>query len=105
MSRPKSSVAAVHVVGPLAPFAVQFAVQFVALLSERGYTPLSRVNQLRVMVHLSRWMQAGGLDVADLTFQRVDEYLTQRRIAGYGSFCSRPSLARLLELLATCGAP
>ena len=101
MSRPRSRVAAVHVVGPLAPLAPQFT----QLLAERGYTPLSRVNQLRVMVHLSRWMQAGALDVADLTFERVDEYLTQRRIAGYGSFCSRASLARLLDLLAACGAP
>ena len=46
MSKPKSSVIAIRVVGPLAPYARQFA----SLLAERGYTPLSRVNQLRVMV-------------------------------------------------------
>jgi hypothetical protein len=46
MSKPKSRVIAVRVVGPLAPYARQFASR----LAERGYTPLSRVNQLQVMV-------------------------------------------------------
>ena len=72
MSRPKSRVIAVRVVGPLAPYARQFT----SLLAERGYTPLSRVSQLQVMVHLSKWLRGRGLDVADLTFERVDEYLT-----------------------------
>jgi hypothetical protein len=67
MSKPKSRVMAVRVVGPLAPYARQFA----SLLAERGYTPLSRDNQLRVMGHLSKWLCAGGLDVGALTFERV----------------------------------
>jgi len=46
MSKPKSSVIAVHVGGPLAPYARQLASR----LAERGCTPLSRVNQLQVMV-------------------------------------------------------
>ena len=49
MSKPKSRVITVRVVGPLAPYAGQFT----SLLAERGYTPLSRVSQLQVMVHLS----------------------------------------------------
>ncbi|MGB8384085.1 MAG: hypothetical protein WCG47_23045 [Dermatophilaceae bacterium] len=101
MSRPKSKVVTVHVVGPLAPYAPQFA----SLLAERGYTPLSRVGQLQVMVHLSKWLRSGGLDVGDLTSARVDEYLAQRRADGYSSHCSRASLTPLLDLLAGCGAP
>ena len=101
MSRPKSKVVTVHVVGPLAPYAPQFA----SLLAERGYTPLSRVGQLQVMVHLSKWLRSGGLDVGDVTSARVDEYLAQRRADGYSSHCSRASLTPLLDLLAGCGAP
>ena len=53
---------------------------------------LSRVNQLRVMMHRSRWIQAGGPDVADLTFEPVDKYLAQGQAAGTVSFvCSRLS--------------
>jgi len=101
MSSPKSKVITVHVVGPLAPHARQFVV----LLTERGYAPLSRVTQLQVMVHLSKWLRSGGLDIGDLTSQRVDEYLAQRRSDGYASFCSRASLRPLLDALAGSGAP
>lgn len=101
MSKPKSRVITVRVVGPLAPYAPQFT----SLLAERGYTPLSRVNQLQVMAHLSKWLAARGLDVGDLTFERVDEYLAQRRADGYSAFCSRASLKQLLDELGRCGAP
>jgi integrase/recombinase XerD len=95
VSSPKSKVITVRVVGPLAPYAPQFA----SLLAERGYTPLSRVNQLQVMVHLSKWLRARGLDVVDVTFERVDEYLAQRRAEGYVAFRSRASLKQLLDEL------
>lgn len=46
MTRPKSKVITVHVRGPLAPYAPQFR----SLLAECGYTPLTQVRQLQVMV-------------------------------------------------------
>ena len=101
MSSPKSKVITVRVVGPLAPYAPQFASQ----LAEHGYTPLSRVNQLQVMVHLSKWLRTRGFDVVDLTFERVDEYLAQRRAEGYVAFRSRASLKQLLDELGRCGTP
>ena len=101
MSKPKSKVITVRVVGPLEPYAPQFA----SLLAERGYTPLSRVNQLQVMVHLSKWLRARDLDVVDVTFALVDEYLAQRRADGYVAFRSRSSLKQLLDELGSCGAP
>ena len=101
MSKPKSKVITVRVVGPLSPYAPQFASQ----LAERGYTPLSRVRQLQVMVHLSKWLRDRGLDVVDVTFERVDEYLAGRRAEGYTAFCSRASLEQLLDELGRCGAP
>jgi site-specific recombinase XerD len=101
MSKPKSKVITVRVTGPLAPYARQFK----SALAERGYTPLSRVSQLQVMVHLSKWMRASGLGIGDLTPARVDEYLARRQADGYSSFCSRASVRQLLDLLAGCGAP
>ncbi len=101
MARPKSKVIVVRVLGPLEPYAQQFR----SLLVERGYTPLTRVRQLQVMVHLSKWLQTCQLGVLDLTVARVEEYLGQRRAAGYSSFCSRASLTQLLDVLAACGAP
>ena len=101
MSKPKSKVITVRVVGPLEPC----AGAFMRLLAARGYAPLTRVPHLQVMTHLSKWMTAHQLAVAELTAARVDEYLGQRRGDGYAVFCTRTSLAPLLEVLAAAGAP
>ncbi|MGH3516127.1 MAG: tyrosine-type recombinase/integrase [Haloechinothrix sp.] len=57
------------------------------------------------MTHLSKWMAAHQLAVAELTAERVEQYLDQRRSHGYATFRTRPSLAPLLEVLAAVGAP
>lgn len=57
MTKPKSKVITVHVTGPLAPYAQQFR----SLLTQRGYTPLTRVSQLQVVVHLSKWLRRVSL--------------------------------------------
>ena len=51
----------VRVTGPLEPF----AAGFIAELAEAGYRPAAAAVQVRVLAHLSRWMQeqhvsAGG---------------------------------------------
>ncbi len=101
MSRPKSKVVRVRVVGPLAPTAAPLRV----LLRERGYSPLSRVTQLQVLQHLSKWLQARGSAITDVTDEVVEEYLQQRRADGYASFCSLAGLRQLLAVLDVCGAP
>jgi len=100
MSRPRSKVAEVRVPGPLAPFAVEFRSALLAA----GYTPLSAVNQLRLMVHLSRWLDARGLSAVDLTDERVEEYLLARRAAGYVERFTRRGLAPMLDVLDARGA-
>ena len=50
MVRPTSKVSKVNVAGPFAPFADEFTSR----LTECGYTPLTTVNELRLMAHLSR---------------------------------------------------
>lgn len=101
MSKPKSKVITVRVVGPLEPH----AGQLMSLLAARGYAPLTRVPHLQVMTHLSKWMATRQLAVAGLTSARVEDYLGQRRSDGYATFRTRTSLAPLLDVLATAGAP
>lgn len=100
MGAARSKVVTVHVTGPLAPLAAGFE----SMLSERGYTPLTRVRHLQVMLHLSRWLQARQWDAAGLTDHRVEQYLAERRAGGYTAYCSRTSLSPLWELLALHGA-
>lgn len=96
MGRPKSRVASVRVRGPLAPIADAYQ----ARLRERGYTPLTMVNELRQFAHLSGWLEASGIDVADVTDERLEEFVVARRgRAGGNGACSLQGLAPLLELL------
>lgn len=100
MSKPISKVVDVHVAGPLAPFAAAFK----SALADAGYTPLSTVNQMRLMAHLGRWLDAGQLSTADLSEARVGEFLRARRAAGYTGLYSRRALTPLFDFLAARGA-
>ncbi len=98
MARPASRVTKVQVGGPLAPFAGAYRLR----LRESGYTPLTLVNELRQVAHLSRWMEAGRVTVAGLTSERLDQFFAVRRAGGHGA-CSRQGLAPLLEMLRGLG--
>jgi integrase/recombinase XerD len=99
MGRPTGKVDRVVVAGPLAPFAEGFK----ARLEELGYTPLSTATWMRLMVHLSRWLGARGLMAADLSSQRVEQYLHERQAGGYARFLSPRSVAVLLGFLSSVG--
>lgn len=90
----------VRVVGPLASWRAGFA----DALARRGYAPLSAANQLRVMAHLSRWLDGRGLAASDLSVEVVGGYLASRRAAGYVCWLSPRGLAPLLEYLRGVGA-
>ena len=49
MAGPASRVSRVLMTGPLAPFAVAYEVE----LKRRGYTPVTSVNQLLSLIHIS----------------------------------------------------
>jgi site-specific recombinase XerD len=100
MGRPTSRVTKVRITGPLAPFAAGFR----ARLRESGYTPLSVVNVMRLMAHLSRWLDANGLGVADLTSEQVERYAAARRAEGRTSARLPRSVAPVLAMLAGAGA-
>lgn len=86
--------------GPLAPFGDAYRLE----LERRRYTPLSSVNQLRQVGRLSQWLDARRLGAAELTVERVDEFLAFQRAGGrHRGNWSRPGLVCLLELLGDRG--
>jgi integrase/recombinase XerD len=100
MGRPASKVSTARVSGPLAPFAPVLR----ARLWESGYTPLSAEDVMRRVAHLSRWLDASGLGVADLSGEQVERYVAARRAEGRTSGLSSRSLAPVLAVLAAAGA-
>ena len=53
----------VRVTGPLAPYALGFAAE----LSRVGYRKNSSANQLRLLAHLSRWLDEGRIGTGEIT--------------------------------------
>jgi integrase/recombinase XerD len=82
----------VLIVGPLAVFANGFTAE----LERLGYSPFTAVEQLRLMAHLSRWMEERGSDVTELTPARASAFLADRRACGHAHRCSPRALDPLL---------
>ncbi|MGH3799128.1 MAG: site-specific integrase [Pseudonocardiaceae bacterium] len=100
MARSTSRVSSVLMTGPLVPFADAYRLE----LRVRGYTPLTTVNLLRQVARLSRWLEAGGLVVAELSGVRIDAFLAFQRAGGrHRAGWSRPGLLCLLEVLRRMG--
>jgi integrase/recombinase XerD len=89
----------VRVTGPLAVFAEGFAGE----LARLGYKPNAAADQLRLMAHLSRWMDAGHLEAAALTPRVTGVFLAARRAEGYVLWLSPKALAPLLGYLRRLG--
>ncbi len=90
----------VRVTGPLEPHAAGFAAE----LFRRGYTRLSRVIQLRLLSHLSRWLASEGLEPSGPSAAVVERFVAARRAAGYTTCRSIKALRPLLEYLRDLGA-
>ena len=100
MARPTSRVSRVLMAGPLVPFADVYRTE----LYRRGYTVRSAVCELRQVARFSRWLEAGGLTVADVSEAGVEEFLACQRAEGrYRSHWSRPGLRCLLDVLRGLG--
>lgn len=100
MARPVSKVTRAPVTGPLAPYAATLR----ARLRARGYTPLSTVNTMRLMAHLSRWLEANWLGVSDLDGELAERYAAARRAEGRTSARLACSIAPIMAMLADAGA-
>ena len=90
----ESDPARVPVKGPLAPHAGGFCAE----LARQAYAPSSAIDQLRLMAHLSRWLADAGLGAADLTPNRIEEFVERRR-ACFRRLVSSRALAPLLGYL------
>lgn len=84
----------VRVSGPLASVAEGFRVHLV----QQGYSLWSMQFQLLLVAHLSRWMEAEGLGVAQLAPPAVDRFLAARRGQGYVTKLSPVGVRPLLGL-------
>ena len=84
----------VHVGGPLESYVEGFEAELIRL----GFTPISAGAQPRLMAHLSSWLQAKDLVVADLTVELIELFLLERQ-AKYASHFSYRALKPLLSWL------
>lgn len=104
MVRPKTKVSKVRMVGPLVPFTDDFT----SMLKGSGYAPLTIVNELRLMAHLSRWMTARSFTVTDLSPEMLLVYEASVRASGRTFMSSNGSLVplrRFLGIAASSPAP
>jgi integrase/recombinase XerD len=76
-----------------------FADGFRAHLVEQGYSLWGAQEQLYLLAHVSRWMEAEGLQLVALTPAVVDQYIVWRRGQGYLSSLSPKSLRRVFGYL------
>ena len=90
----------VRITGPLAGFADGFREQ----LAGWGYAKSSAAAQLRVMAHLSRWLDEQQLDAGGLTPEVVERFAAARRAQGRSNHASVRALDRLVEHLREVGA-
>ncbi len=88
----------VRFTGPLAPYAAGLAAELSAL----GFASSSATNQLQLVAHLSRWLQARGLGPVDLTGPVLTEFLVARR-RDYSSHYSLDALGPTLGYLRRIG--
>jgi site-specific recombinase XerD len=89
----------VRVDGPLAAF----APGFVAELDRVGYSPIGATLQVRLLAHVSRWLQAEGLGPGALTSTVVERFLAERRAAGHRDYVTARAMAPLLGYLRRLG--
>lgn len=66
---------------------------------EQGYALESVTKHVRVMAHLSRWLEGRKLHATELTPVQVGEFLAARRRAGYALYLSERGIAPLLDYL------
>jgi integrase/recombinase XerD len=88
-------VSRVRVSGPLSGHAAGFA----AYLGGVGYARESAAGQVRLLAHLSRWLEERGLEPGALTVERAGEFVAARRSAGYVRLVSGRGLVPLLGYL------
>lgn len=88
-----------RVSGPLRPY----VRGFVFALAEQGVAPGTAVLLVNLLAHLSRWLDAEGLDVEHLTPAVVERFMVERR-AVYTHHVTPRALRSLMDYLRALGA-
>jgi site-specific recombinase XerD len=91
--------ALVQITGPLAPYAEGFRERLLLL----GYAREPQVVHLRLMAHLSNWLDERGLEGMALSPSLVGGFVRDRHGAGHRDARSAHSLRPLLEYLREIG--
>lgn len=89
----------VQISGPL----TKYARGFEAALLRAGFVPSSAAGQLRLVAHLSRWLENNGHTLPDLTNEQIDTFLKERK-ATHTALFTRRALQHLLNWLVEEGA-
>jgi integrase/recombinase XerD len=89
----------VRVSGPLAAYAASFGEE----LLRRGYPPERAARHVGLLAGLSGWLEHHGLTAADLTEERVAEFLSHRRAEGYAEVPTLRWAMTLFGFLPTLG--
>ena len=85
----------VRIHGPLAPYIDGLW----SYLLRQGYARLSSVHLLRVMSHLSRWLDGQEIEPSKLTWALCEAFLQERRQVGYKHFLTLRGLGSILKFL------
>ena len=85
--------------GLLAPYAEGFRAELLG----QGYTQGSAAHQIHLMAHLSRWLEAQGLEPAALDERVTSHFAAARRADGYAARRSARALMPLLGYLRALG--
>lgn len=88
-----------HVGGPLASYAEGFRAELLG----QGYSWGSAAHQVHLMAHLSRWLEAQGLEPAVLDERLAGQFLAARRADGYAALWSARAVAPVLGYLRGLG--
>jgi hypothetical protein len=85
--------------GPLEAYVGGFAEHLLG----RGYTRAGAEQHVCFIAHLDRWMHAEGVGLGGLSGSVIEQYLAQRRAAGYVEYRSERALRPLLGYLMPLG--
>lgn len=89
----------VRIGGALAPLTDGFRV----MLELEGYTPHGAIKQLHLFAHLSRWLEAERLELADLDRESVERFFRDRRESGHTKLISVRAADPMLRYLRGLG--
>ncbi len=92
-------LSSIRITGPLGAHRDGFWADLLA----QGYTPLSSANLLRLLAHLSRWLDQNDLRPSDLSSEQITQFLGHRRQKGYTHHLSPSGLRPVIDYLRRAG--